>query len=48
MLIETKRLKIRDLKTGDGIAFAEMATDGSLNGYASEAIKSMLNIFMRL
>lgn len=31
MLIETQRLIIRDLKIEDGISFAEMAADGSLN-----------------
>ena len=31
MLIETKRLIIRDLKPEDGEIFAEMASDGSLN-----------------
>lgn len=31
MLIETKRLIIRDLQTEDEIPFAEMAADGSLN-----------------
>lgn len=31
MLIETQRLIIRDLQTEDGISFAEMAADGSLN-----------------
>lgn len=31
MLIETQRLIIRDLETGDKIYFAKMAADGSLN-----------------
>lgn len=31
MLIQTKRLTIRDLKTEDEIPFVEMAADGSLN-----------------
>lgn len=31
MFLETQRLIIRDLETGDAIPFAEMAVDGSLN-----------------
>lgn len=31
MEIETQRLLIRDVETGDGIPFVEMAADGSLN-----------------
>ena len=30
MLIETKRLRIRDLSAGDAVPFAQMAADGSL------------------
>ena len=31
MLIQTERLTIRDLETGDGIIFSNMASDGSLH-----------------
>ena len=44
MLIETKRLFIRDLRREDEVFFAEMAADGSLNDVGFDKDLSLIHI----